>query len=528
MAIGCLAAATAWADVPFRTTQLTAEGEFADTTTWYTLEMGASGIFIADNGEADYIEMQKTETTLEDADLWCFTGNETDGFRIYNKAAGPEKALASPTAMKGTTGGSSYPILMPTEGLVADHINLWDFRQATSASGGAGLSVENAWYVSHHGTQANTLNIRDGKLAFWTGGYDDGSAIVLRYAKGTVDVRVSTGTFTASNPAGTWHANWQSTQTAPQVSLNAGYNNMAVRDDHIAAYAGLYHPQTYTLQASDGYAVTGYSFDFCIDTNSQALTITAGETSMTSTAEDQHFAQTGLKEQTAEFVLSGGNYGIVLKNFRVELSRSMEEAEPQFNVFVTANSSDIPYRIPAITKLHNGNLIAVADYRYGRADIGMGSDKRLDLRGRISQDNGQTWGEIFTIADCSQYVKGTANTSEFLHSGFGDPAIVADRESDRVLLLSCSGDVSFPSGTRNNHQGIARFYSEDNGQTWSIAEDISESIYSQFDQSASGSARAMFVGSGRIFQSPTVKVGNYYRLYMAVLFKDINNTCWLN
>ena len=109
---------------------------------------------------------------------------------------------------------------------------------------------------------------------------------------------------------------------------------------------------------------------------------------------------------------------------------------------------------------------------------------------------------------------------DFMNVGFGDPCIVADRESNRVLLLSCAGNVSFQNGTRKNHQNIARFYSEDGGKTWSVPEDIAESIYSQFDETRYGPVRSMFVASGRIFQSPTVKVGNYYRLYCAVLIRD--------
>jgi hypothetical protein len=49
--------------------------------------------------------------------------------------------------------------------------------------------------------------------------------------------------------------------------------------------------------------------------------------------------------------------------------------------------------------------------------------------------------------------------------------------------------------------------------------DISESIYEQFDQRADGGIRCMFIGSGKISQSKTVKVGSHYRLYCAPLVK---------
>ena len=91
-------------------------------------------------------------------------------------------------------------------------------------------------------------------------------------------------------------------------------------------------------------------------------------------------------------------------------------------------------------------------------------------------------------------------------------------------MKSCAGNVSFQNGTRQRHQNIARFYSEDGGQTWSAPEDIAESIYSQFDASSYGPVRSMFVASGRIMQSSTVKIGSHYRLYCAVLVRDKSAT----
>ena len=184
-------------------------------------------------------------------------------------------------------------------------------------------------------------------------------------------------------------------------------------------------------------------------------------------------------------------------------------------VFQLLNPTDIPYRIPALAVTKDGTLIAVADYRHSGTDIGVTDKGRIDLHYALSYDNGNTWTDVMPLIEG----KG-AQSPDFMNVGFGDPCIVADRESNRVLLLSCAGNVSFQNGTRKNHQNIARFYSEDGGKTWSAPEDIAESIYSQFDETRYGPVRSMFVASGRIFQSPTVKVGNYYRLYCAVLIRD--------
>lgn len=190
----------------------------------------------------------------------------------------------------------------------------------------------------------------------------------------------------------------------------------------------------------------------------------------------------------------------------------------EHDVFPTRLETDIPYRIPAITTASNGDLIAVADYRYCRMDIGFAGtgDGRIDLRARISKDNGHTWQPHFTI------VKGKGRALDAFHTGFGDPCIIADKNSSKVFLLSCAGNVSFPAGTREKHQGIAIMHSEDNGQTWSEPKDIAENIYGMFDNCKRGPVRAMFIGSGKIHQSRYTKVDKYYRLYCSNLVTDVN------
>ena len=85
-------------------------------------------------------------------------------------------------------------------------------------------------------------------------------------------------------------------------------------------------------------------------------------------------------------------------------------------------------------------MIAVADYRHSRSDIGFAgsANGRIDLHARVSHDNGKTWDDITTI------VEGQGkNATDPFYTGFGDPCIVADRETNDVLVLSCSGDISY-------------------------------------------------------------------------------------
>jgi len=174
------------------------------------------------------------------------------------------------------------------------------------------------------------------------------------------------------------------------------------------------------------------------------------------------------------------------------------------------NSGEIPYRIPAIGTTKKGTLIAVGDYRYCRSDIGFG---RIDLHVRTSADNGKSWGKEIA-PECMAGDGDMKGHNQ--KAGYGDPCIVCDRKSKKIMVLSCSGYPGFFSGNREQHQGMARWYSEDEGQTWSGPDYIDEEvIYAPFDGSAYGPVRGWFVGSGKIHQSRYVKVKKYYRIYCA-------------
>ncbi len=521
--LSLFAVAAVSAQVPFKATTIE-NGNFAEGTTWYTMGIGEGAKLIKDNDGADYIALGVSTPKGNDDELWCFVGNATDGYAVYNKQAGAGKVLASKTEMNaiagyGGTGGSTYPTMQDAEALPEGYVGRWDFSASDKIAGVDG------YFMKIHGTGYAVNNFGGiGKLAFWAEGADAGSTIVFTAAETTVEILATTGSFTASNANGTWHSKWESSSLAG-FSLSTNANNMTTSGDYIAGYSGQSGTSTYTLTAPEGLVVKGYSFDY-VNTNNDAsysLTLTAEGGTYTSSAEVQTLSvEVAEPARTVSFTQSGANKGITFSNFVVYLGLDIRVPETSFDVFPTPTSSAIPYRIPAIATASNGNIIAVADYRHSRADIGMATNGRIDLRARISKDNGETWGNIFNIIE-GQGAAGV-NTPGQMYVGFGDPAIVADRESSRVLVISCSGNVSFPNGQRNNHQGIAHFYSEDFGENWSAPEDRSEHIYAQFDNTQHGPVRAMFVGSGKISQSQYIKVGEYYRIYCAVLVKNVNGT----
>ena len=185
-----------------------------------------------------------------------------------------------------------------------------------------------------------------------------------------------------------------------------------------------------------------------------------------------------------------------------------------------------PYRIPAITTTANGYVFAINDYRPCGNDIGYGE---VDLVMRHSTAAGKKWdGHSWTapikIAD------GLGNEAlETWQVGFGDPAIVADRESNEILVMSVCGNRvcwhgNYGAGTPENPENpnrIARLRIKYNKKTkqWEVGQpkEVTYDIYPLFKDSIGNvHASSMFIGAGRIAQSNTIKVGTHYRLYCSV------------
>ena len=184
-------------------------------------------------------------------------------------------------------------------------------------------------------------------------------------------------------------------------------------------------------------------------------------------------------------------------------------------LFSTGPNDTIPYRIPAIATLSDGSLLALSDYRHCRGDIGWG---RVDIHGRISSDNGVTWGDEFTLIEGS-------GIPEAVDCGFGDAAIVADRHGNEVLVMMVCGQTVYWHSTtnRNNPNRIALLRSTDNARSWEPWTEVTENIYSLFDESANGCVESCFVGSGKICQSRMFRYGTHYRIYAALCARPGGN-----
>ena len=174
------------------------------------------------------------------------------------------------------------------------------------------------------------------------------------------------------------------------------------------------------------------------------------------------------------------------------------------------------YRIPALAETKSGSLLAVADLRYNHAaDVGRynswgspsdsGEIHRIDLVMKESDNNGIGW---------SSPDRKLTNAPEPPEYGCGDAAIVADRDSNEVLIIHVQGNVRYQKGK----QSVMALKSTDGGKTFTSA-DITDKIYGM-----NSAWQRMFVTSGKIHQSRFIKVDKYYRIYAAPLIGDFGNT----
>ena len=213
------------------------------------------------------------------------------------------------------------------------------------------------------------------------------------------------------------------------------------------------------------------------------------------------------------------------KGAEITINISVDKENRKQYLFYS-QTGEPPYRIPAIVSTANGYVFAINDYRPCGSDIGFG-EVDLVMRHSIKGGkdwNGHTWSNPIKIAD------GVGKDApETWLTGFGDPAVVADREKNEILVMSVCGNRvcwhgNYGAGTPENPENpnrMARMRIRFNEATqqWEATqpEEVTYDIYPLFkDKNSKAHVGSMFIGAGRIAQSSMIKVGDYYRIYCAV------------
>lgn len=226
----------------------------------------------------------------------------------------------------------------------------------------------------------------------------------------------------------------------------------------------------------------------------------------------------GKDTEKVEFTV-GEKVGAVKSLFIADLSNGII-------LYKTPDANGKPYRIPAIATAKNGDIFAISDNRPCGMDIGYGE---VDIKYRISKDNGKTWGKEFFVADGL----GNNNGGKVWKTGFGDAAFVADAERNELLVMMVCGKTVcwdgnyIPNSSQSNPNRVAQVRAKLNEATgeweWTQPEEVTESIYPLFVENGNATVKSLFIGSGRICQSRVTKVGDYYRLYCAMWTKNEGN-----
>src|SRR5690554_5034052 len=134
----------------------------------------------------------------------------------------------------------------------------------------------------------------------------------------------------------------------------------------------------------------------------------------------------------------------------------------EIDLFVQGTGGYHTYRIPSIIVTGEGSVLAFAEGRKeSSSDTG-----DIDLLMRRSTDGGKTWGEQVVIWDDASNV-------------CGNPTPVLDEETGTIWLLmtwnrgdDAEGDII--KKTSNDTRRVFVSSSIDDGKTWSIPNDITE------------------------------------------------------
>ena len=239
------------------TINCTWEGPFAisesvQNATWYALGLHNAPYYLHDTNGAESMELGAGQQTFDastnaafDAQMWCFVGDPFDGFKLYNKAAGAGKILSSSTTMSGQNGGSTYPILVDEATLPDGNNTAWDVTPSTNISG------VNGFYIAQHGLAGNRMNLRDGRLAYWSTDADHGSTFRVLNLQALYNAELGTYVSVSQSHPGYVGVLNPEVITGNQTTINALAEGTGTPEDYVTLYNAFNNPE-HTLTLTDG------------------------------------------------------------------------------------------------------------------------------------------------------------------------------------------------------------------------------------------------------------------------------------
>lgn len=226
--------------------------ESVQNATWYAVGLHTAPYYLHNTEGAESMTLAAEQQTIDastndafDAQMWCFVGDPFDGFKLYNKAAGAGKILSSSTTMSGQNGGSTYPILVDETALPKGNNTTWDVTPSTNISG------VNGFYIAQHGLAGNRMNLRDGRLAYWSTDADAGSTFRVLNLQALYNAELGTYVSVSQSHPGYLGVLTTETIAGNQATINALAGGTGIPEDYVTLYNAFNNPE-HTLTLTDG------------------------------------------------------------------------------------------------------------------------------------------------------------------------------------------------------------------------------------------------------------------------------------
>ena len=168
-----LSAVTAKAQtaVEIQTSSAPSDGQFAEDTHWFTIYLRGTYLSVENVDDNAYFRSGNGFNTIDntiDKGLWCVVGDDTNGYKFYNKSEGATKVLAI-NYVSGNTGGDARAKMVDASTVNAttagadNWLTTFNLHKNTTSNVGA-------YSISVKGLTNYYLNQRSPYLAFWTSG----------------------------------------------------------------------------------------------------------------------------------------------------------------------------------------------------------------------------------------------------------------------------------------------------------------------------------------------------------------------
>lgn len=173
------------------------------------------------------------------------------------------------------------------------------------------------------------------------------------------------------------------------------------------------------------------------------------------------------------------------------------------------------HRIPALITTQKGTLLAFCEARRGSSSDSAPTDVVL----RRSFDNGKTWTPAQVVA-------------HFPSATVGNPAPVQDRKTGVIWLPLTSNpagmtEKEIEDGTGKGTRTVWITHSNDDGATWSSAEEITSSTKKRnWTWYATGPGNGIQLREGRLVIPCDHKVAGTHAFYAHVIYSDDDGKTW--